>query len=264
MQASDHVHIERLGAGPDLVLLHGWGLNGGIWQGVKQQLAESFKLHIVDLPGYGNSAPLLDGDKADTPIDTHQLAAHLAQHLPSDAIWLGWSFGGCVATAAAHNPQIAVRKIITVASNPKFTLDEDWPTAMKPEVLSSFAKQLNKNYLSTIKRFLAIQSLGAADQKKQIQMLLGWLMDRPEPDTATLHRDLGLLHSTDLRQELAQLTIPHLSILGKNDALVPKTLAQALPKLRPNITCELFSTASHAPFVSDPKRFIECVRHFAL
>jgi pimeloyl-[acyl-carrier protein] methyl ester esterase len=51
------LHIESEGAGPDLVLLHGWAMHGGIWRDVREQLARHFRLHLVDLPGHGFSSP---------------------------------------------------------------------------------------------------------------------------------------------------------------------------------------------------------------
>lgn len=39
-----------------LVLLHGWGLNAGVWDCITPQLASHFTLHVVDLPGYGRSS----------------------------------------------------------------------------------------------------------------------------------------------------------------------------------------------------------------
>ena len=53
------VSVERFGQGPDLVLLHGWGMNGAVWHGITQQLAAYYRVHLVDLPGFGNS-PLAD------------------------------------------------------------------------------------------------------------------------------------------------------------------------------------------------------------
>ncbi|HRA24442.1 MAG TPA: alpha/beta fold hydrolase, partial [Usitatibacteraceae bacterium] len=49
------LHVELAGQGPDLVLLHGWGLHGGVWQGLARELAPAFRLHLVDLPGHGHS-----------------------------------------------------------------------------------------------------------------------------------------------------------------------------------------------------------------
>ncbi|PIQ13165.1 MAG: pimeloyl-[acyl-carrier protein] methyl ester esterase, partial [Hydrogenophilales bacterium CG18_big_fil_WC_8_21_14_2_50_58_12] len=45
------MHIEIVGSGPYLALLHGWGMHGGVWDGVRDALAQRFRLHIVDLPG---------------------------------------------------------------------------------------------------------------------------------------------------------------------------------------------------------------------
>ena len=49
------LHVKIFGAGPDLVLLHGWAMHGGIWSGVRDRLAQHFRLHLVDLPGHGSS-----------------------------------------------------------------------------------------------------------------------------------------------------------------------------------------------------------------
>ena len=51
------VHVESLGAGPPLVLLHGWAMHSGLWGSVPQQLAQRFRVHAVDLPGHGASEP---------------------------------------------------------------------------------------------------------------------------------------------------------------------------------------------------------------
>lgn len=254
------LHIEQLGAGPDLVLLHGWGLHGGIWEGVKHDLAQHFALHIVDLPGYGLSDAIKTGHGQEVTV--HEIAKALQGKLPKNAIWLGWSFGGCIATAAACLADFSVRQLITVASNPKFTASDDWPCAMKAEVLQSFGKQIEKDYASTIKRFLAIQSFGAKDQKSQIKTLQKWLLNRPEPDNATLKRDLQLLQTVDLRDALSEVIVPHLAIFGKSDALVPKSLMNQLQTQRPQTQCEMFANSSHAPFVSEPGRFVEVLKEF--
>ncbi len=49
------LHVERIGSGAPLLLIHGWGMHGGVWDTVAEQLAENFTVHIVDLPGYGFS-----------------------------------------------------------------------------------------------------------------------------------------------------------------------------------------------------------------
>ena len=49
------MHIETLGSGPSLVLLHGWALHGGVFAPLVQRLSDRYTLHLVDLPGHGHS-----------------------------------------------------------------------------------------------------------------------------------------------------------------------------------------------------------------
>ena len=51
-----NLHVESSGRGESLVLLHGWGMHGGVWSDVAEKLAADFRVHSVDLPGYGRSA----------------------------------------------------------------------------------------------------------------------------------------------------------------------------------------------------------------
>ena len=53
------MHVESHGSGAPLVLIHGWGMHGGVWDNVVPQLAQHFSVHCVDLPGHGYSS----GDK---------------------------------------------------------------------------------------------------------------------------------------------------------------------------------------------------------
>ena len=49
------LHVETRGEGPDLVLLHGWALHGGIWGPWLDELAMQARLHVIDLPGHGRT-----------------------------------------------------------------------------------------------------------------------------------------------------------------------------------------------------------------
>ena len=53
------LHIEIVGDGPPLVLLHGWGLHGGVFAPLVDRLSDRFRMHLVDLPGHGYSLSLI-------------------------------------------------------------------------------------------------------------------------------------------------------------------------------------------------------------
>ena len=54
---SEALHIEARGDGPPLVLLHGWAMHSGVWGALVPRLAQRHRVHAVDLPGHGYSAP---------------------------------------------------------------------------------------------------------------------------------------------------------------------------------------------------------------
>ena len=52
------MHVERLGSGPPLLLVHGLGASWPSWSPVLAGLAQHREVLALDLPGFGDSAPL--------------------------------------------------------------------------------------------------------------------------------------------------------------------------------------------------------------
>ncbi|MGL4355796.1 MAG: pimeloyl-ACP methyl ester esterase BioH [Aeromonas popoffii] len=250
------VSVERFGQGPDLVLLHGWGMNGAVWHGIAQQLAAQYRIHLVDLPGFGNSS-LLDGSDYSLPW----LAEQVAAVLPQKCHLLGWSLGGLVASQLALTQPKRCLSLITVASSPCFMARDDWP-GIAPKVLTGFNQMLAGDFKQTIERFLAIQAMGSEHARDDIRQLRHWLAERPAPQLAALEAGLGLLAEVDLRDELTTLSLPWLRVYGRLDSLVPKAAIPLLDERYPASHSLVLEKASHAPFISHPQQFVEIIRHF--
>lgn len=250
------VSVERFGQGPDLVLLHGWGMNGAVWHGIVPALAARYRVHLVDLPGFGNS-PLAGEAEYSLPW----LAEQVAAILPERCHLLGWSLGGLVASQLALNHSERLHSLITVASSPCFMARDEWP-GIAPKVLTGFNQMLAGDFKQTIERFLAIQAMGSEHARDDIRQLRHWLAERPAPQLAALEAGLGLLADVDLRDELAQLNLPWLRVYGRLDSLVPKASIPLLDERYPASRSVVLEKASHAPFISHPQQFIEIIEHF--
>jgi len=57
------IHVLRKGAGPPLLLLHGYPETHVTWHKVAPQLAEHFSVYVPDLRGYGDSGKPQDGER---------------------------------------------------------------------------------------------------------------------------------------------------------------------------------------------------------
>ena len=102
------MHIETLGAGPALALIHGWAMHGGLFAPLVAALQHRYTLHLVDLPGHGHAR------EDDTALEPAPLAAELVARIP-DAVWLGWSLGGQFALRAALDHPGRVRGLVMIA-----------------------------------------------------------------------------------------------------------------------------------------------------
>jgi pimeloyl-[acyl-carrier protein] methyl ester esterase len=207
------MQIETLGDGPDLVMLHGWAMHAGIFAPLTRALAPHFRLHLVDLPGHGASRD------DTTSLDPATLARTLAGRLPR-AIWLGWSLGGLVAMRAALDEPKSVRGLVLIASTPRFVTGEDWPHALDEETLSAFGTNLAHDYRATIERFLALESLGSDDARRELRDLKAAVFARGEPRVAALEEGMRVLETIDFRADVAQFRVPSLWIAGRRDRLV--------------------------------------------
>ena len=49
------LHVQIRGRGRDLVLLHGWAANLGVWKDFTRALSHRFRIISLDLPGHGRS-----------------------------------------------------------------------------------------------------------------------------------------------------------------------------------------------------------------
>ena len=231
------------GEGLDLVLIHGWGMNGAVWQQTVDALAPYFRVHVVDLPGYGYSAESHGESLQD-------IAEKVLEEAPKSAIWVGWSLGGLVATYIALNFPDRVTKLVTVSSSPKFAAEKPW-RGIQPDVLAAFTEDLAQDFKTTVDRFMALQAMGSPTAMKDIKMLKQAVLSRPEPNPDSLMVGLELLAKIDLRSQLCDITMPFLRLYGRLDGLVPVKVAKDIDILHPDSEQFIFRKSSHAPFMTE-------------
>lgn len=237
------------GSGPDLVLVHGWGMNGAVWQQTADALAAHFRVHVVDLPGYGHSA-----DQHADSLDA--IAQRLLENAPKQAIWVGWSLGGLVATHMALYHREYVAKLVTVASSPKFAAERPW-RGIQPQVLSAFTDQLVDDFQATIERFMALQAMGSPSARQDVKTLKHAVLSRPSPNPQSLLAGLNMLAEVDLRDQLPHLSMPLLRLYGRLDGLVPVKVAHDLAHVVPHSQQYIFTESSHAPFMTELEAFCQ-------
>lgn len=251
------LHSQIVGDGPDLVLLHGWGLHSEIWLNLVDDLRQQFRLHLIDLPGCGKSNKVTE-----YPQTIEHLAEIVLEHTPNHAIWIGWSLGGLIASyIASHSPQ-RVKQLVTITSTPKFIAEEasDWP-GLSSEALTQFALNLTQNYQQTLFRFFSLQWYGIPNAKTWLKKLEPFFI-KQKPAMEALQQQLTILQKTDLREALKQIQCPVLHVLGRLDAIVPESLSAKLKELVPQHQIHVIPKAAHLPFLTHQEQFLPTLISF--
>jgi len=254
--AMAELHMEISGSGRPLVLLHGWGMHGGMFQTLTEQLAVRHRVLAVDLPGHGLSEKFAHAD--DLPRLAEFCMRHVLQVVKGPLILVGWSMGGLLAQYIALQFPEAVTKLILFCSTPCFCQREDWHCAVEDKVLAAFAAGLQHDYRGTLSRFLALQFFAAPNQKEDLRRARALLFARPAAQPAALQQGLQLLQNSDLRVRLAEIRCPALVINAEHDTLVPPAAGRYLAEQVPDGRCVIIKGAGHAPFLSHN----ETVTHF--
>ncbi len=245
------LHIEvHDGHGIPLVLLHGWGMHGGIWNVCVAELKKKFSVIVVDLPGFGHSHAL--------SIDANltSLSDPIVEKIKQPAIYLGWSLGGLVATDIAYRYPEKVLGLIQVCSTPKFLGDKDWP-GMEWAQLSRFHTMLHRDYTKTIEQFILLQLYQSDGMKQRANQIKTCIFSRAQPALVALDAGLTLLEKTDQRRVLSKITCPKIALFGQLDRIVSATVSEKL-----HFESIVFAKASHMPFMNDTQAFCQAIKKF--
>ena len=269
------LHVDRYeyagarGSSSPLVLLHGWGMHGGMWGSVAQQLAHNLPVMAVDLPGHGYSSissrgvgTLAEGNGRSASFALDAIVDKLSAQFDGPLTVCGWSLGGQIALRWAMRHPEQVMRLVTVASTPSFVRRAGWDHALSTQTLQEFADSLQHHYVLTLKRFLALQVRGIEREREWLGILRDGLFSRGEPDLADLQSGLGILMDYDLCSALPGIGQPTLVLAGERDTLIPLEASQYLASNLMNGRLAVIGGAAHAPFLSHPGEFVTQVLNF--
>jgi pimeloyl-ACP methyl ester carboxylesterase len=240
----------RSGSGAPLVLLHALGLSSRAWDPVLPALAARFDVIAVDLPGFGDSAPLY-GQAEVPPARLAESVADLLGELGVTAPHLaGNSLGGWVALELAARRPVAS---ITLCS-PAGLWRRNTPLYDRVSLRAS--RWLARRATASLSRLVNYR-LGRI-------LVLGQTHGRPTRLTAGYARaaveSLGrcpgfeaALAGTARRRYLATtpITAPVTVAFGSRDLLL-RHPARRLDQLPPHTQAEVLPGCGHVPIADDP------------
>jgi pimeloyl-ACP methyl ester carboxylesterase len=242
---------ERAGAGPPLVLLHGAGDDGRIWQPQLEALADEFTVVAWDEPGAGRSSDV----PADFGIGDYAgcLAALLEDQGLAPAHLAGLSWGGTLALELYRRRPELVGTLILAdtyagwrGSLPEDEVDARVEGARRAAPPEAFDPTL--------------PGLFAGEPPPRFAGLLGEIAAAVRRET--LMTQVRAMAETDHRDLLPRIAVPTLLIWGELDARSPLRVARQFSEAIPDATLVVVPRAGHLCNLEQPDAFNHAVRTF--
>lgn len=216
------------------------------------ELEQQFQVTWVDLPGHGHNHKV-DAD------NLSDIAALILPLITKPTHIMGWSLGGLIAQELIRQRPQLIKRVIMVASTPRFSQSQQWHYAMSNKLLSTFSDGLRKDLKGTIKRFIALQFMGIKGSQT-IQRELRKSILQNLPSQKALEVGLKILQQQDFLD--LKMRQQQLWLFGGKDRLIPIEMKHALSILYPNAMIAEINEAGHAPFMTHPKQFIDIITAF--
>ena len=221
-----------------LVLLHGWGATGGVWDRQVQTLRGPARVLAPTLAVW----------------DAVWLARYLATLPLKETILVGWSLGGMVlleALAAMGNPPLAGLALVAAAAS--FCPRPDYPLGQPPTRVRAMRRGLQHDTPKVLAEF-AKNCLAPGEEAFQAEVLALYASQSPADNLAA---GLDYLLNRDLRDCLSRIPPGAVLIQGDQDPIVPPSQARFLQERLPGARLRLLPSAGHLPFVTQAAGFNE-------
>ena len=254
MTRQQALFVCRAGDGPDLVLLHGWGLSGRVFAPLVERLTPGARCHCIDLPGHGDSAAI-DGAGLDAWVEA------VAASIDTPAVWLGWSLGGLVALRVAERFPERVAGLALTATTPCLQQRDDWRFGLSPDTIAATRAGLDQDYVATVSQFLRINLRGSSAGRAMLERVIEDLSAAP-PTPRGLSHGLDIIQQADLRAGLSRIACPAWLVGGRLDRLAHPEAMRWMADAMPDAGIEIYDRAAHAPFLSETERFAAGLARF--
>ncbi len=243
------------GTGSSVVLVHGFGEDGSVWDGLKKKLSSDFRFIIPDLPGYRNST--LPREELTIEWMADFVYSIIEQEEIKNPIVIGHSMGGYVTLALAEKHPALPEKIGLFHSH-AFADDEEKKKNRQKSIdfiqrngTSDYVNELYNNLFS--EKFRTENEATVDKIKAYVKMY----------SSETLIAGLkAMIMRPDRTSVLKSFKGPVLFVIGKHDKAIPygKSLEQCQ---FPDVSqVHILQDSGHEGMMEEPEKSLNIMREF--
>ncbi len=239
------MHYTVHGAGPALILMHGWGCNCNTVASIQRTAAETHTVYNVDFPGFGLSSEPTSvwGTEQYTQL-IEQLAK--TENIISPTL-IGHSFGGRIAIIfASRNKTDKVVLVDAAGIKPRHSLN-----------------YYRKVYTFKAAKWIINHTLSKDTANRILDKMRAKAGSSDYAGASPMMRAiLSKVVNEDLTPLLSLIKAPTLLIWGENDNATPISNAKVMEKLIPDCGLVAFPGCGHYSFLDNPIGFAAVLSNF--
>jgi len=257
------LHITDAGEGRPIVLIPGWPLSDEMYEYQYNELmSNNFRVIGITLRGFG---------KSDKPYGNYDYNVHAAdirkilnQLKIENVVLGGFSMGGAIAIrlAAMDEGAIISKLALFGAAAPIWTQRSDFHYNLPKSAVDDLIKLNNEDRPKLLSNFGKIFS---ATETALNDGIANWLNGiNIGASSYAMAQCLKALRDTDLRKDLAKISIPTLIMHGKKDKICSFDLAEQMKAGIANSHIVAFENSGHSLFLEETRKFNAELIKFAM
>ena len=247
-------HVQQLGSGPPLLLVHGTGSATHSWHRIAPLLARHYSVTSIDLPGHGFTEGTPVGGLS-LPAMATALGALLRTLGLQPQLAIGHSAGAAILCRMALDGLIAPRLLISLNGALLRLRGAEWllfaPLArlLASSVLPARLFAWAARDRASVERLVA--STGSRLPPEDVDLY--WRLVRNPAHVDGALRMMAAWDLVALERELPRLKAPLALLVGEGDRTVPPGEAARVRALLPQATCQSLPGLGHLAHEEQPE-----------
>ncbi|MCE9538532.1 MAG: alpha/beta hydrolase [Bacteroidetes bacterium] len=256
------LHITDAGEGKPIVLLHGWPLSNEMYEYQYNDLVNNnFRVIGITLRGFGKSGKPFGEYNYD--IYANDIKKVLCKLNITGAVLGGFSMGGAIAIrfASTDNGAHVSKLALFGVAAPIWTQRDDYPYNFSEYALNEL---IELNYRDRPQLLTNVGKIFAATETSLSLGINSWLLGLGlNSSSHAMAQSLIALRDTDLRNDLAAISIPTLIMHGKKDKICTFQMAEEMKSRLINSYLIPFENSGHALLLEESVKFNKELIRFA-
>lgn len=250
----------QAGEGPDLVLAHGWPWSSFSWHRVIPVLAENFRVHWYDMPGYGRSDKRSD-QATSLDVQGRVFAEVLVHWELKNPRVVAHDFGGAITLRAhlLHGCDFERLALMNVVAMRPWGSDFFDHVGRHVEAFTGLPLHIHK---AVVEAYIQGALVNEITDEDFTEFVAPWLSEEGRGSFYRQFAQADERYTAEVEPMFGDIRCPVTILWGEDDPWIPLERGKDLHALIPQASFRTLPGVGHLPQLEAPKRVLDILQAF--